>query len=296
MNVLSEYFPNIGGPFVACIGKFDGLHIGHRLVLDTLLEEARRHSALSLVYSFEPRNGTPRLSMLDEKIELFTALGIDCLIIAELTPEFMATPAEQFVEKLAACGDLKAVAVGRDFRFGQGAMGNVGLLRELGARLGFDVHAIGQAEVDSQLVSSTRIRECVKSGDMECTAKLLGREYALSGEVATGRRLARKLGFRTANILPPHGKVIPAFGVYAAYVDTPDGCWPAMVNIGVKPTVGGDQLLIESHLFGFDGDLYGKKITVRLVAKTRNEIKFASYDQLSEQMAKDKKNVLEIVK
>lgn len=288
MIVHQEYFPHIEKPFAVCIGKFDGLHRGHRLVLDTLLEEARRHSALSAVYSFEPRSGAFRLSTLDEKIELFTSLGIDVLINAELTEEFMATTAESFVERLAACGILKAVAVGADFRFGRGASGDVALLRKIGSRLGFDVHAIGQAEVGGIPVSSTRIRESVKEGDVERAAKLLGREYSLSGEVVEGRRLAARLGFRTANILPPKGKVVPAYGVYAAYVDTDKGTFPAMVNIGVKPTIDAKELLIESHLIGFDGNLYGKKITVRLVRKIRDEIRFADLNQLSAQLDEDR--------
>jgi riboflavin kinase/FMN adenylyltransferase len=295
MKVYNEYFPNIGKPFAVCIGKFDGLHTGHRLVLHTLLEEARRHSAVSVAYSFEPRNNTPRLLTQDEKASLFASFGIDVLINAELTHEFMAQTAEQFIQKLAACGELKAVAVGRDFRFGRGAAGDVSLLKELGAKLGFDVHAIGQAEADGQPVSSTRIRECVKEGSVERAGLLLGRDYALSGEVIEGRHLAAKLGYRTANILPPQGKVIPAFGVYAAYVDAPEGCWPAMVNIGVKPTIDGHELLIESHLLGFSGDLYGKRITVRLVKKIRDEIKFSNLKQLSAQLDKDSMSVKGIV-
>lgn len=278
-----------------CIGKFDGLHIGHRLILDTLLDDARRRGASSVVYSFEPRNGAPRLTTREEKRDLFASLGIDHLVVAELTEEFMAMPADAFIERLASCGRMRAVAVGRDFRFGRGASGDVELLKQLGLKHGFDVHAIGQVEVNGRPISSTSIRDAVKSGDVEMATLLLGREYSLSGEVVEGRRLARQMGFRTANIVPPHGKAIPAYGVYAAYVDFGPESRPAMTNIGVKPTVGGHELLIESHLLGFEGDLYGKKITVRLVKRIRDEIKFESVGQLAGQLDDDRSKVMQIM-
>lgn len=295
MRVFSEPFPAINLPFVLCIGKFDGLHIGHRLILDTLLEEAGRLSAASVVYSFEPRNGTPLLTAGEEKRELFAALGIAVLITVELGEELMAMTAEQFVEKLAACGDLKAVAVGEDFRFGRGAAGDVALLQKLGQRHRFGVHAIRQVQAEGQAVSSTLIRECVKQGNVERAAQLLGREYSLSGEVVYGRQLGRQLGFRTANILPPAGKVMPSFGEYACWVDVDGKPWPAMANIGIKPTIDGSELLIESHLIGFEGDLYGKRITVRLVKKIRDEIRFTSIDMLAEQLMRDKDMVQHIL-
>ena len=131
----------------------------------------------------------------------------------------------------------------------------------------------------------------MKAGDVERAALLLGREYSLSGVVVKGRQLGEKLGFRTANMLPPHGKLMPCNGVYAAYVDTDAGTWPAMTNIGVKPTVGGKRLTIESHLLGFEGDLYGKRITVRLVKRIREEKRFSNVNCLSEQLAEDMKIV-----
>lgn len=296
MRVFAEPFPKIDEPFVICIGKFDGLHIGHRLILDTLMDEARAKAAVSVAYSFEPRNGTPLLTTREEKLNLFSRLGIQCVIQAELSDGLMAMTAEQFIEQLSACGRLKAVAVGQDFRFGRGATGDVELLKKLGNQYGFDVHAIAQVAVDSQPVSSTLIREKVKTGDVECAALLLGREYSLYGEVIRGRQLARQLGYRTANIQMPEGKVIPAYGVYACRVDALGSTWPTIVNIGVKPTINGTELLVESHLLGFEGDLYGKKITVRLVKRIRDEIRFEGLEQLKQQLNIDKMSVLNIIR
>jgi riboflavin kinase/FMN adenylyltransferase len=291
MRIFCDPYPEIGGPFAVCIGKFDGLHIGHRKILGALLEEARAHSAVSAVYSFEPRNGAPRLSTTGEKGALFASLGIGCWIQAELSEEFMLQSPELFIERLAACGELRAVAVGADFRFGRGAAGDAALLGKLGGKYGFAVQVIPQVRIDDRPVSSTWIRECVLSGDMETAALLLGREYSLSGEVVRGRQLGERLGFKTANLLPPEGKLMPANGVYAAYVDTEAGTWPAMTNVGVKPTVDGGALTIESNLLGFAGDLYGKRITVRLVGKIRDEIKFGGLDGLKAQLKTDSDTV-----
>lgn len=295
MRTYTEHFPHIGLPFTLCIGKFDGVHIGHRLILDTLLQEAARHSALSVVYSFEPRNGTPLLTTREERLNQFGQLGISAVVLAELSGFLMAMDAEDFIARIATCGSLRAVVVGEGFRFGKGAAGDGALLRELGLRHSFEVHEIPQVRLDGQPVSSTLIRECIKSGDVERAAAMLGREYALSGEVVAGRQLARQLGFRSANLLPPAGKVIPMNGVYACYVDVESKAWPAMVNVGVKPTINGSELLIESHLIGYEGDLYNRRITVRLVKKIRDEIRFESIGLLAEQLDRDRAVALKVL-
>lgn len=291
MKLYSEPFPHIGEPFAVCIGKFDGVHAGHRLILDTLLHDAGRRGLASVVYSFEPFNGAARLTTRGEKQALFSALGIDALITAELTDAYMAMPAEDFVVRLAACGGLRAVAVGRDFRFGAGAAGGVALLREMGGKHRFTVHAVDPVLDGGRPVSSTWIRECVAAGDMERATRLLGREYALSGTVVNGKRVGRLLGFRTANLPPPEGKVMPPFGVYAAWADTDEGSFPAMTNIGVRPTVMGEGVTVESHLIGFEGDLYGREITLRFVGRIRDEMNFGSVERLSRRLREDREAV-----
>ncbi len=292
MKAFTELFPQIGGPFALCIGKFDGVHTGHRMILDTLVDTARKHSAAAVAYSFEPRPGTLLLTSREEKLALLESFGLSAVVLAELNEELMAMSAEQFIARIAACGSLKAVVVGEGFRFGRGAAGDIAVLRQLGGQHGFDVLEIPQVCRDHQAVSSTLIRQCILVGDVARAALLLGREYALAGIVLPGRQLARRLGFRTANILPPEGKVIPQAGVYACFVDVEGKAWPAMVNIGVKPTIDGQELLIESHLIGFEGDLYGSVVTVRLVARIRDEMKFESVEHLAAQMAKDRETTL----
>ena len=293
MQIFDHTFPQLNRPFAVSFGKFDGVHMGHRHILDTLAEEARKHSALSVVYSFEPRNGSSLLTTTGEKQVLFEDMGIDALVMVELGGELMAMEPEAFIMRLMSCGELKAVAVGEDFRFGRCAAGDAALLAVLGKQNGFDVHVIERVRMDGEIVSSTLIRECVKSGDVERAARLLGREYSFTGDVVFGRQLGRQLGFSTANLLPQPCKVLPAFGVYAAYVYAEDKVWPAMVNIGVKPTVDGRELLIESHLIGYEGDLYGKRIEVRLVRKTRDELRFAGLNELKAQLTLDRQLIMD---
>jgi riboflavin kinase / FMN adenylyltransferase len=290
MQIWTENFPKIGQPIAVCIGKFDGLHIGHRLILSTLADEARRHGAQSVAYSFQNNNGA-LLDTAEEKLEMLQALGMDHVVLAEMGREFMALSPEDFIARLAACGELKAVAVGGNFRFGSGASGDVMRLKRLGLRHGFDVHAIGQVEVAGLAVSSTLIRERVKAGDVESAALMLGREYRMSGIVIDGRRLGRTLGFPTANIAPQPGKALPAFGVYAAWAEVGGRTFAAMTDVGNKPTVQGREILFETHLLDFQEDIYGQRLTLRLVRRLRDEVKFDGVASLAVQLRQDMETV-----
>lgn len=289
MQIWNEPFPSFGGPFAVCIGKFDGLHVGHRLILSTLADEARRHNAQSVAYAFT--NGGPLLDTPQEKLTMLETLGMGHVVQARLDSDFCSLTPEAFIQRLSACGTLRAVVVGANFRFGCGASGNVAMLRHLGKRYGFEVFALGQVTVGGMAVSSTRIRELVRAGDVENAAVLLGREYRVSGVVREGMRLGRQLGYPTANIAPEPGKVMPAYGVYAACAEVEGHTYAAMTDIGDKPTVGGREPLFESHLLGFDGDLYGKELTLRLVRRLRDEVRFESVEALTAQLRRDEANV-----
>ena len=291
MRIFDEAFPTIGQPFAVCIGKFDGLHTGHQQLLHTLLQQAKRHGALSLLYTFVPRGGD-LLTLPEERAALARALGMDCMAVAELNDAFMALEAEEFVERLKNCGTLKAVVVGDNFRFGRGAVGDAALLRRLGARDGYDVHVVPQVCLDGQVVSSTAIRQALAEGRMEQVTHMLGRHWTLSGTVATGRQIGRTIGFRTANLPPPAGKLLPPYGVYATWARTAEGEYPAMTNIGVNPTVDGSVPVVETHLIDFEGDLYGKPLTLRFVHRLRPELRFASLDELVAQMNQDREDSL----
>ena len=290
MRIWNKNFPSIGQPITVCIGKFDGLHIGHRLILSTLADQARRHGAQSVAYSFQYKNGE-LLDTPEEKLEMLQTLGMSHVVLADMGSDFMAMPPEQFIGRLAECGQLKAVVVGSNFRFGRGASGDVALLKKLGLRHGFDVHTIGQVQVGGMVVSSTLIRERVKAGDMEAVTLMLGREYRVCGMVIEGRRLGRTLGFRTANIAPQVGKVLPARGVYAVWADVGEKTYAAMTNIGSNPTVQGSEVVCESHILDFNEDVYGKTLTLRLVKRLRDEVRFESVEALAEQLERDRETV-----
>ncbi len=289
MKIWNEHFPRFDCPFAVCIGKFDGLHVGHRLILSTLADEARRHGAQSVAYVFH--NGGALLDTPEEKLSMLETLGMDHVVQADMASDFCSLSPEAFLRQLCACGALKAVVVGANFRFGCGASGDVALLKRLGVRLGFDVFALGQVTMDGLAVSSTLIRERVKAGDVAAAAVMLGREYRVSGVVRQGMRLGRQLGYPTANIAPEPGKVLPAFGVYAAWAEVEGRTYAAMTDVGDKPTVGGKEALFESCLLDFSGDLYGKTLTLRLAHRLRDEVKFESIQALAEQLRRDEASV-----
>lgn len=289
MKIWNEPFPNFEGPFAVCIGKFDGLHVGHRLILSTLADEARRHDAQSVAYAFT--NGGPLLDTPQEKLSMLETLGMEHVVQAKLDDDFCSLSPEQFIVRLCACGTLKAVVVGADFRFGCDAAGDVALLKRLGVRHGFDVFALGQLTVGGMAVSSTHIRELVREGNVETAAVLLGREYRASGIVQHGMRLGRTLGYPTANFAPEPAKVLPACGVYAAWAEVDGRTWAAMTDIGDKPTFDGKEILYESHLLDYQGDIYGKTITLRLVRRLRDDVRFDGVEALLEQLKRDEADV-----
>ena len=280
--------------FAVCIGKFDGLHIGHQKLLSTLTEEAGKHDARSLLYTFVPRNG-PLLTLPEERAALAEAMGVDAMIVAELNAAFMALEPVEFLEKLAGCGDLKVIAVGDNFRFGRGASGDAELIARHSRRLGYTVHVVPQVSVGGQPVSSTAIRGLLAAGEMDGVAAMLGRTWSMAGTVISGRQIGRTIGFRTANLPPPEGKLLPPYGVYATWAVAGGREWPAMTNIGVNPTVNGEKPVIETHLIGFDGDLYGAPLTLRFVRRLRPELKFDSLDGLVAQMNHDRQESLKVL-
>jgi riboflavin kinase/FMN adenylyltransferase len=278
---------------VVVIGNFDGVHRGHQAVLRQARAIADSSSDRCIVLTFDPHPrevlggpsaARPKLTTLERRIELLRANGADDVVVEPFTLEFAAWTPEQFArDLLAARLGAKAVVVGQNFRFGAKRAGDLTKLRELGAQLGFTA-AIAEVAGDARgSFSSTRARAAISAGDLVEAANVLGRPHSISGVVEKGDQLGRKIGFPTANLggvvemLPPHG-------VYAirAGVDR-----SGVMNIGVRPTVGGTALRIEAHLFDFDGDLYGQPLRTELVARIRGEQKFAGLDALKAQIARD---------
>jgi riboflavin kinase/FMN adenylyltransferase len=290
-----------GGPVcpdgsVVCIGAFDGLHLGHRALVRRAVERARALGVEAVALGFEPlpreffapADPPPRLMLPRSKVEGLAGLGVDVAGLLRFNRPFTAMTAEAFVQRVLV-GRLRAreVWVGPQFRFGHRRGGDLETLRREGAAHGFTAHEIKPVLVDGERVSSTRIRAALTAGDFETAARLLGVPYAISGRVVHGRQLGRTLGFPTAN-LRFAGKVPALSGIYATWVHgVADRPWPAVSSFGTRPTVGGVEPLLEAHLFDFDGDLYGRRISVEFVARLRDEEKYPDLPTLVAQMDRD---------
>ncbi|MBC7447683.1 MAG: bifunctional riboflavin kinase/FAD synthetase [Hymenobacteraceae bacterium] len=309
MHVIRDpaAFPTLSHPVVTS-GTFDGVHLGHRRILDQLTTAARAGGGQSVVLTYwaHPRavltrdvsDGRPAadlhlLTTLDERIGLLKDAGVDYLLVQPFTANFAAWTAAEYVERLLV-GTLHArhLVIGYDHRFGAGRTGDLAFLEAAAPRAGFSVEEISRRDIDAVGVSSTKIRRALlETGDVATAARYLGRPYALTGPVVRGQQLGRTIGYPTANIGPGLEplKLVPADGVYAARARTPDGVLhPAMLNIGHRPTVGGTTRTVEAHLLGgFDGDLYDQPLTVTFIARLRDEQKFSGLDALKAQLALD---------
>jgi riboflavin kinase/FMN adenylyltransferase len=289
-----------GGPLcpqgsVACIGAFDGLHLGHQALLRRAGERASALGLPMAAVGFEPlprevfaHPPPPRLMLPGAKLAGLRMAGAGCIGLLRFDAALAVMPAETFVRTLLA-ERLRAreVWVGPDFRFGHKRGGDIDTLRRLGRTLGFAADAIEPVLLDGERVSSTRIREALRAGDFASAARLLGRPYAIGGHVVRGAQLGRTLGFPTAN-LRFGGKVPALSGIYATWVHgVGPRPWPSVSSFGTRPTVDGREPLLEAHLFDFAGDLYGRRIRVEFVARLRDEEKFDGLPALVAQMQVD---------
>lgn len=289
---------------VACIGAFDGLHLGHRALVRRALARARELDAEATVVSFDPLpreffargDKPPRLMLPRAKFEGLRDLGVDAVGLLRFDAKLAAMPAQDFVrELLVERLRVREVWVGPGFRFGHARGGDLALLQRIGADAGFAAHAIEPVLFGGEAVSSTRIRAALAAGDFDLAERLLGRRYAIGGHVVRGRQLGRTLGFPTAN-LRFGGKTPALRGIYATLVHGIGAApMPSVSSFGTRPTVDGVEPLLEAHLFDFDGDLYGRRIEVEFVAKLRDEERFPDLDALVEQMRIDATRAREIL-
>ncbi|MBW3595359.1 MAG: bifunctional riboflavin kinase/FAD synthetase [Actinobacteria bacterium] len=308
---------------VITIGTFDGVHLGHRVLISRTIAEADARRASSAVVTWDrhpaatlrPEKMPALLCSPERKIELLAERGQDILAVLPFDEELSQWPAGRFVEEVLVTGlAARLVVVGEDWRFGKGASGDVELLAEMGSSLGFDVVGMTLERSGDETVSSSRIRKLIASGDLDAAAELLGRRFDLDGVVVHGDDRGKSLGFPTANVALPPGLAHPPRGVYAGRARVggdatmlppedgdlaPRGWYPAAVNIGVNPTFGGDPDVhparVEAYLLGLDVDIYGAELRVELWSRLRDEKKFDSAHDLIQQMQKDVEETRRIV-
>jgi riboflavin kinase/FMN adenylyltransferase len=290
----------IPGPTAAALGKFDGVHLGHRHLLAEVLQK-KQDGLLAAVLTFDPppevyfgHGEAGQLLTRAEKESALAALGADILVYFPLNEATAAMEPAAFVgEVLRERLQLRYICAGDDLRFGAGGRGDSVALKGLAERQGFSCDIIPKLCHAGREISSTYVREAVLQGDMPLAAALLGAPYVISGSVEEGARLGRALGFPTANLSVPAAKILPPRGVYASTVSCRYGEYAAITNIGLRPTVSGAGCVtVESHLFGFDGDLYGSWLEVRLREFKRAERKFADVAELKAQIEADVRGCL----
>lgn len=279
----------------AAIGKFDGIHIGHRRLLEEILSR-KKDGLAACVFTFDPPPsrffGSPdgrELTTREEKRLLFERMGVDILIEFPLDRVTAATPPESFARDILA-GQMNArfVAAGADLSFGAGGAGNAELLREMSTQLGFAFKTIDKVCLDGEEVSSTLVRAKVEQGEMGAVCKLLGMPYLVAGNVVWGKQIGRKIGFPTINILPDKNKLLPPNGVYFSGVYAGGKSYRAITNVGYKPTVANGKVMgVESYLYDFDQDIYGQPVEVSLYSFHRPERKFESVEALRRQLEAD---------
>ena len=282
---------------VFTLGTFDGVHVGHTKIIERL-RNASSEEEQSLVLTFFPHprmvlqkeSDIKLLNTIEERSDLLEKAGLQNLIIHPFDQTFSRLTAEEFVKNiLVDIFNIKKIIIGHDHRFGRNRTANIDDLIRFGKEYDFEVEQISAQEIDAVSISSTKIRNALSEGKIELANEYLGYNYCLSGLVVEGKKLGRTIGFPTANLkIEESYKLIPAQGVYAVRCKIGTQMRNGMLNIGTNPTVAGQGISIEVHLFDFDADLYGQKITVEFVKRIRDEQKFDSVADLGVQLQKDK--------
>ncbi len=288
---------------VVALGNFDGVHVGHQVILRTAIERARSLGGSALALTFDPLpakvlNPTraPELIMTPEdKHELLRSFGLSGVIVLTFSRELsMLSPEEFASEYLSRRIRSRVVVVGHNVSFGHGRAGNANVMQRLGERLGFETVVVGPIECEGVAVSSTQVRAMIKAGDMTRAARLLGRPHFLRGTVVHGRERGRTIGFPTANI-QSRTECWPPDGVYATRMVLDEGTYPSITNIGMRPTFAEPERTIEAHIFNFDSDIYGREVKLEIIARIRPERKFESAQALATQIAADLQRAKEIL-
>ena len=298
LNSPAEWITRFGQarkPTAVTIGNFDGVHVGHQKILRGVLERARSMDALSAVLTFyphparvlRPEVAPGLLETLPQRLAEFEALGMDAALVLKFDQELAKASAAQFAQRfLVETLRTRAVLVGANFRFGHQQAGDVKLLLELGGQNGFEVEIVEPVLVDGRVVSSSEIRQAVREGRVKEARLMLGRPFALTGEIRTGTGLGRKVVVPTLN-LATEQEILPRTGVYATEVVLGGKTYRAVTNVGVRPTFAGQNLTIESHLFEFSDTVTSGAMTVKFLTRLRDEQKFAGPQALREQILKD---------
>lgn len=276
------------------LGTFDGLHIGHRALIDQINLYNGIYKSAVYTFSNHPesyfnKDKAPfKIMTRDEKIKKFSDFSVDYLIMDEFNEKIASLEAEDFIEKLLIDRyNIFKIVVGFDFRFGYQAKGDVALLKELSKKHKFHLKVVPPVSIGDEVVSSSNIRSLISSGDMERASILLGRNYNIEGKVVHGYKRGRRLGFPTANLEFDDEKLVPQYGIYITKVEVDNNYFWGLTNIGVNPTFNTEGLFVETHLLDFDKEIYDSSINIQFIRRIREEIKFNSIEELKSQIYRD---------
>ena len=304
MQILSNLFEiKLSKSTIATIGTFDGIHIGHQKILNSLARFAKENSLKSVVITFDPhprkiinkKNSIELINTIEEKKEKLKTLGIDYLIIQKFDEKFSETEANKFVEILKNNINIEKLIVGYDHRFGKNRNADINDLKKYGKELNFEVIEIDALEIKEVNISSTKIRSAIKDGDIRLANSYLGYNFFLSGAVVKGHSRGKELGFPTANLKINEDKIIPKNGVYLvkSIIDHQD--FYGMMNIGYNPTFNNKSKKIETHFFNLNKNLYGKIIKIELLEYIREEKRFENVDELIQRLKLDREKCLKLI-
>ncbi len=288
---------------VLTIGVFDGVHEGHRYLIERLIHQAQERDLLSGVVTFHPhpqsvlnpQNQLPYLMSLDDRVEEIRHLGVDLIALLSFTPQVAKLSARQFVTLLRKYLKMRGLVIGDDFALGRGHQGNAEKLAALGKEMRFFVHIVSPFTIDGETVSSTLVRQILTQGNMEKARKLMRHPFSVSGKVITGDKRGRALEFPTANLDIGSQQVLPGNGVYASIAYADGEQFASATNIGIRPTFGQGQKTVETYLIDYHSELYGKELKVEFIRKIRDEQRFASPQELKSQVEKDVEKARKIV-
>ncbi|TGN17357.1 bifunctional riboflavin kinase/FAD synthetase [Leptospira idonii] len=304
INSTSSFHETFPSGSSLTLGNFDGIHLGHRTLLDRTVEVAKQKGIPSVVVTYFPnpsvvlgkKQNFKYLTTQVEKQKLIEEFGIDYLIVLEFTEALSRMSAEDFLEKIIIQGlNAKHIVIGYNHFFGAGRRGDFQLLQDNSSKFGYDVEQKDAVSEGEEKISSSQIRKFLESGEIDRANRLLGRLYHLEGVVTDGAKRGRTIGFPTANLSIPEERLLPAIGVYSCYTIVGSRKFKSMVNVGKNPTFDGEKLHVEVNLFDFSEDLYGQTVQIQLVQKIRDEVKFDGIESLKKQLEQDKKTSLGIL-
>ena len=297
MDIIYATADKVYNNTLIMLGNFDGLHLAHMSVINKGIQYAKENALKSTMFMFENHTRNEKLITPNKiKLKILSDIAPDFLYIEKFDDNIMKKSPEEFIQMLIKKLGMRAVCIGYDYRFGYKAQGDGKSMYSLGKKYGFDVLVTGMVSINNTTVSSTHIRTLIENGDMKKASEFMGRPFTMCGVVERGLQNGRKLGFPTANISVDKDSILPKCGVYAGFSEVNGKKYKSVINVGNNPTFNAKNITVESHIIDFCGDIYNENVTVSFLEYIRGDIKFNGLEELKNQILKDKKKAIEILK